>query len=320
MILNMKKRRIIKYFLGFLVFFSSILATYCIFSYAYDFTPYASASTTTSTNNVVYFPFHNDKTSLFEKYILTGLNNLEKFSYFVDKTKKVAHAGGAIDGHIHNNSLEALNKSYQDGIRIFEIDFSYTSDGHLVLAHGFTENDYAKVWGLPYNEETAIMDYKTFKNTKMFKKYTTMDIEMLVEFMKTHEDVYIIPDIKYGGNAIIALKAYHDIINAISDVNILNRFLGAFYNTRAHEYVSKVYNFEIKAIFVKDQNKIEPVYEYCAKNNIQMMILNKNIYTKEVSEYFKNKDIFINVYTVNTENDINNYLKLGADMVTTDNK
>ncbi len=320
MLIYMKKRKIISIVLCSVTFIGSVLGVYGIFSYAYDFTPYANASTKTSTNNVVYFPFHSNKTSLFEKYIVSSLNNKDKFTYYANKTQKVAHAGGAIDGHVHNNSLEALNKSYSEGIRIFEIDFSYTSDGHLVLTHGFTENDYANVWGIPYDEEKSIMDYKTFKKTKMFGKYTTMDLEMLVEFMKTHEDVYVIPDIKYGGTAIIAIKAYHDIIDAIDDPTILSRFFGAFYNTRAYEYVSKIYNFELKTLFVKDSAKIESTYEYCKNNNIQMMIINKNIYTKEVADYFKDKNIIINVYTLNKASDIDYYLKLGANLVTTDNK
>lgn len=34
----------------------------------------------------------------------------------------IAHAGGGIDGHIYTDSLEAINNSYDNGARLFDID------------------------------------------------------------------------------------------------------------------------------------------------------------------------------------------------------
>ena len=49
--------------------------------------------------------------------------------------KTIAHAAGEIRGLAYSNSLEALDSSYGRGYRHMEMDFSWTTDGNLVLLH-----------------------------------------------------------------------------------------------------------------------------------------------------------------------------------------
>ena len=51
----------------------------------------------------------------------------------------IIHAGGRIDGVTGTNSLEALEETYAVGGRAIEIDFDWTSDGHQVCIHDFTD-------------------------------------------------------------------------------------------------------------------------------------------------------------------------------------
>ena len=51
----------------------------------------------------------------------------------------IAHAGGGIDGNIYTDSLEALNQSYQNETRLFDIDLRFTSDDEIVLRHDWTQ-------------------------------------------------------------------------------------------------------------------------------------------------------------------------------------
>lgn len=53
----------------------------------------------------------------------------------------IAHAGGGIDGHIYTDSLEAINNSYDNGARLFDIDLRFTSDIEIVLRHDWTGID-----------------------------------------------------------------------------------------------------------------------------------------------------------------------------------
>ena len=52
----------------------------------------------------------------------------------------VAHAGGGVDGDRYWNSVEALERNYAAGFRVFEVDFHWTRDRKLVLLHDWKQN------------------------------------------------------------------------------------------------------------------------------------------------------------------------------------
>lgn len=52
-----------------------------------------------------------------------------------DTDRIIVHALGEINGISYTNSKEALENSYQNGIRFFECDFSMTSDNWIVACH-----------------------------------------------------------------------------------------------------------------------------------------------------------------------------------------
>lgn len=47
----------------------------------------------------------------------------------------IAHAGGGLPQGDYSNSKEALDQAVGNGIRLFELDFSWTSDGALAIGH-----------------------------------------------------------------------------------------------------------------------------------------------------------------------------------------
>jgi len=59
----------------------------------------------------------------------------EKFSETRSEMILISHAGGGLEEGNYSNSLEALDRAYADGLRYFEVDFSWTCDGKLVLIH-----------------------------------------------------------------------------------------------------------------------------------------------------------------------------------------
>ena len=62
--------------------------------------------------------------------ILPSHNN-----YKWTEEKIIGHSFGAIDGNTYTGCLEAFEEKYNEGIRTFEVDFSRTSDGYIVLRH-----------------------------------------------------------------------------------------------------------------------------------------------------------------------------------------
>ena len=116
-------------------------------------------------------------------------NNIEANTYAKDKNRFIAHAGGQIDGKNYTDSLEALDLSYKKGYRLFELDIIKTSDNVYVAAHDWKH--WTKVTNfkgnLPPNRET-------FKQYKIYGKYTSMDMDDINQWFKKHPDAILITD------------------------------------------------------------------------------------------------------------------------------
>lgn len=126
----------------------------------------------------------------------------------------IMHGGGDIDGKYQNsNSLESVNESIRRGNNLLEIDLAWTADGALVCAHDVPEG----------------MTREQFLATAIYGELTPMDLNTLAEFMRTHPDVRVIPDIKSKN-----LDGLNMIREQCSD--LLDRFLP--YVTRRADYES----------------------------------------------------------------------------------
>ena len=58
-----------------------------------------------------------------------------KHSTWYKENKVVMHATGGIDGLEYTNSKDALLHSINQGAKVIEVDFNFTSDKHLVCFH-----------------------------------------------------------------------------------------------------------------------------------------------------------------------------------------
>jgi len=101
----------------------------------------------------------------------------------------IAHAGGSIDGLKYTNSLEALENSYKDGFRLFELDIIETSDNKFVAAHDWERwqrwTDYAGK--LPPT-------LASFKTHKLLGKYTPLDMNDINTWFDQHLDATLVTD------------------------------------------------------------------------------------------------------------------------------
>ena len=150
----------------------------------------------------------------------------------IAKTGRIVHAGGFIqtaDGELvrYTNSAEALANMYAKGNRVCEIDIRETSDGTLVCAHG---DDFLLADGteLPVNS-TA----EEFLSERLFGSLQPMTVQMLAEFMREHEDLLIITDIR-GNNVEICQKLVEDF------PDLKTRFLIQIYQKEEYAPVYKL--------------------------------------------------------------------------------
>ena len=104
----------------------------------------------------------------------------------------VAHAFGAIDGRIYSNSLEAFQRNYGRGFRVFEVDLVRLADGTALLAHDGLEANYGL--NKPFTQAT----WADLAGHKYLGRYTILRVQELARLLRQHPDMYVILDSKYA--------------------------------------------------------------------------------------------------------------------------
>jgi glycerophosphoryl diester phosphodiesterase len=104
---------------------------------------------------------------------------------------RIAHAGGAADGVHYTNSFEALdqNRSHFD---LFEIDFVWTSDDHLVCLHDWSGNFRAS-FNIDRDGPVTLNEFKRLTADARFRNCT---LESLVDWLEANPGTRIVPDVK----------------------------------------------------------------------------------------------------------------------------
>lgn len=147
-------------------------------------------------------------------------------SYIVEHGMEyILHAGGVTPaGAVGSNSLEALDYSYQRGYRAMEMDFFWTTDGHLVCVHDW-DTYYAHSLG---KDALTLQEFESVNGSYGF---TSMTLDSLAQWMVQHDDAVIVTDIKE--NCVEGAKLIAEQYPQLTD-----RFYIQIYNTQDYEAVS----------------------------------------------------------------------------------
>ena len=113
----------------------------------------------------------------------------------------IMHAGGAVEGQLSTNSMEALEQSYSVGCRTVELDFNFSSDGYPVCIHDWHERFSGKI------KSGEPMSKDEFLSCKIYETYTPMWIGDVAEFMRHHRDLFVVTDVKDDNLAFAAYLA-----------------------------------------------------------------------------------------------------------------
>ena len=217
----------------------------------------------------------------------------------------IAHSGGGFDNYIYMNALEAYHFEYEHGTRMFDADVRFTTDSVLVLRHEWTDN-------LGFTNSSKGMAYEEFINTKMYGKYTPMSFEDLLDFMISHEDVYIHLDVKNR------LKESYEQIVKLAEMkncpNCLDRMIVSFYNYEDYFLIKEIYNFKYYAIrkYPNFDLDINDILQFCIENQIQYLNIMEQYFTEEILNLFHNNKIKVNVAVIDGKKACK-YAKMGVD-------
>lgn len=235
------------------------------------------------------------------------------------ETKFIGHAFYGVDNVDYTNSKEAFLSGYDNGIKIMEVDFLFTSDLELVLNHFWEDS----VW-----ESSS-----EFLNKKVMGKYTPMNLEDLLDFMSRYKDVYIVIDTKENeynhGNDLI--DVYREIINKTItyDESLLDRFIPQIYNFNSYKEIKKLYNFKNTMFSIykfginNNPNLIKFITYYCLFYDIDSMVIpyeyiEYGIINKDTIEFIRGKNINVFINTINDKDTYNNLINMGITGVYTD--
>ncbi len=240
--------------------------------------------------------------------------------HMVRRPVLIAHAMGGISDGKYSNSLEAFEENYEKGMRIFEADFSVTSDHVMILRHDWTKSRGQK--GL-IKYDGYIPTYEEFMTTPLYGKYTPLSLADLFNLMKDHKDVYIITDSKAGSyeQVVDDFRLIYDTAQQTDSLNLLDRFIVQIYNDEMYDAVQSVYPFEniIYTLYQRGTDNLEQLCAFCTQHNITIITVNYKKYSTELQRLADENHLQVYLHTLNKSESALLYYRQGVDGFYTDN-
>lgn len=250
--------------------------------------------------------------------IMTGIfYNEYKNAEWFEKYPIICHAGGEIGEVSYTNSKEAFENSLAKGHKVFEVDFLYTSDNHLVARHNWNDEI---TEGFSRDNKP---DYETFMNTKIYDMYTPLSIENIIDYMKNNKDIYVVTDIKE--------KDYISVLNTIVEAakvsssdykNILDRFIIQFYKYDQLDNIKSVGEFDkfILTLYrMKEEDRdFDTISRFCVDNGVDVLTVPQKSALKDNLNIAKSYGLYTYTHTINSEKGVIKYEMRGIHGVYTD--
>lgn len=240
-------------------------------------------------------------------------------SPFLNREDLIAHALGGLHDEsqgdlIYTNTLEALERNYDLGRRVFEVDLFFTSDDHLVGYHGGHGNPAAIGGVLPGDltlEEFLELDY--------LATYTVVSLEMLLEFMAADfTDIALVCDFKEFGR-------FEESIHYVVDLpisqesSVLDRVIPEIYHQNQYDVAMAIYPFrEVMYTLYKESTDLDldSILEFAREKRITAVVATlqwaNDILPPSMFTDLADIDVPTFVATVNDPEEIERYRDLGV--------
>ena len=233
----------------------------------------------------------------------------------------IAHAFGEVDNKIETNSKEAFINAWENGFRVVEGDFTYTSDGVLVLRHDFEKDgSYARL-DIPTNSD-KVMDSQTFMNSPIIFEQTPLRAVDLLYLMAEYPDMYLVTDTKDTDKATVQ-KQFRDLVGIAKNIGhpeVLNRIIPQLYNKGMIDWIREIHPFEnwIFTLYLYNNPDYDDIANYCTTKGIQTVTLHIDRATAANVGKLKAKGLKVYAHTTNRYLTMKNLLAVGVDGIYTD--
>ena len=198
----------------------------------------------------------------------------------------IAHAGGGIDYDVYTNSIEALEKSIENGFKLIEIDLIETSDGFFVGGHHDWSSFKKKISNYQYQNDNKPMSLSEVKNSKVYGKYRPLTIDYINNTFSKNKELFLVTDKSNNFKKIISDFTFDQ-----------NRIIVEIFGRK--NYFLAIKEGIINPMFSATIND----YDFVHENNIQLIAVHTNDLIKNKEKYNKliKKGVFIFAYTSNNK-------------------
>jgi len=218
----------------------------------------------------------------------------------------IAHAMGAVGGCSYSNSLEAFEHNYRRGYRVFEVDLELTSDGVAVLRH-----NWSNFCDTPEFSLEAPPTLERFKQAKIYKLFTPLSIDDLVDLMEEYPDAYIVVDKLYSNTGTFVSQ----IVEKAEGRGVIDRFVIQVFDIPSYESIAAMHHFKhyLFTLYRHGQVRLNEVADYCVERGIPAVAFPKEWAANGAAAVFKARGLKVFAHTVNKNVEADSLKKLGVD-------
>jgi glycerophosphoryl diester phosphodiesterase len=224
--------------------------------------------------------------------------------------KRIAHAGGGLGKLTYTNSYQALESNLEKGFEYFEIDFVFTSDGHLVCLHDWGPN-FQRTFDFAVDESLPLSEFQRL--VAQNSKFTNCTLEGLAEWMRRHPTAHIVTDVR-GDN----LQALRMISTVLEDS--LDRVIPQIYRPRNFHTVRAMGYGQLIWTLYRYRGGNEQVVSQIEQWSPPLAItMPKKRAQSLLPTLLSARGIPTYVHTINSEEEMNRFIKeLGVKEIYTD--
>ena len=220
----------------------------------------------------------------------------------------MAHGLGGYDGKSHCNCLAGFKQAMENGYQYFETDIHSTSDGRIVLYHGWFASDEVKA--MTYDEMVA------YGNDGQ----PLMDARQLYLILKEHPLYPLKLDLYNFKGEIIQNRIRALLADFDYDKTVLDRLLVQVHTIQMMKDIDVVYPFKHYQILAnKDLRRLPGLITDCLDYGVCAIGMRMNLAKRRCVEIIKAAGLYVMCFTVSKNTSVaRRLLDSGVDTLCTD--
>lgn len=226
----------------------------------------------------------------------------------VESLPRIAHAGGAVNGDVYTNSVEAVHENYKNGFILFELDFCWTRDGHLVSIHDW-EHSAKKTFGFVPKPIPTLAEFEAL--VEQHSQYRNITLPVLVQLLKQYPDIKIVTDIKERN-----LEALSLLVTMIPDYR--QRIIPQIYNPDEYQPVRDMGYEDIIWTLYRYFILSDATFQQFRSMNLYAVTMPPSRILSGQAIEVRQHGIPVYAHTVNKAEDVGRYKKYGVSEIYTD--